>query len=154
MTHFEYVSSGRECAKKGEIDKAIADYNEGIRLDPNNALAYTWRIEVYKRKGNCELEMIKDYSELIRIDPNYASPYYQRAYLYEKKGGYDKAIADYSEAIRCGYQHLYSSRGKLYMEKGNYDKAIADFEAKLKIEPDNDVAKEMLEEAISKKNKK
>ena len=37
--------------KKGEYDKAIADFTEGIRLDPKNAAAYHFRGRAYSKKS-------------------------------------------------------------------------------------------------------
>jgi Flp pilus assembly protein TadD len=39
-------------AAKGDLDKALADYSEAIRLDPANATAYQRRGVVYQKKGN------------------------------------------------------------------------------------------------------
>jgi len=48
---------------------------------------------------------------------------------YERKGEYDRAIADYTEAIRLdrGSALSYSNRGSAYEKKGELDKALADF---------------------------
>ena len=37
---------------QGDFGKAIIDYNEAIRLDPNLALAYVGRGNVYTKQGN------------------------------------------------------------------------------------------------------
>ena len=41
-----------------------------------------------------------DYGEAIRIDPQYAIAYYNRGISWYDKKDYDKAIADYTDAIR------------------------------------------------------
>ena len=48
---------------------------------------------------------------------------------YAKKGEYDRAIADYTEAIRLNREPVgpYSNRGSAYEKKGELDKALADF---------------------------
>src|SRR5580658_9508606 len=48
---------------------------------------------------------ISKYTDAIRIDPKDASAYYNRAWVYQKTGSFDKAIADYSEAIRLGSKY-------------------------------------------------
>jgi tetratricopeptide (TPR) repeat protein len=55
--------------------------------------------------------------------------YYGRGWSYCQKGEFDKAIADYTEAIRLDPQQaqLRYGRGWSYKKKGAYDKAIADF---------------------------
>ena len=59
--------------------------------------------------------------------PKDAPAYANRGLAYGKKGDYDKAIADYTEAIRLNPNaEAYSNRGLAYRKKGDYDKAIAD----------------------------
>ena len=48
--------------RKGEHDKAIADYNQAIRLDPKYTLAYYNRGVVYAIKGEYD-KAIADYAE-------------------------------------------------------------------------------------------
>ena len=59
---------GRAYAKKGDYDKAIADYTEAIRLDPKNAEAYCNRGHAYEEKGDYD-KAIADCTEAIRLDP-------------------------------------------------------------------------------------
>ena len=49
----------------------------------------------------------------------------------------EKAIADYSEAIRIKPdRHSYLVRGNAYTRVGKYDKAITDFSEVIRIKPD------------------
>jgi hypothetical protein len=52
--------------------------------------------------------------------------YYDRAVDYAANGETDKAIRDYTEAIRLD-PDFYFNRGIAYAEKGEHDKAEADF---------------------------
>jgi len=63
-----------------EYDKAIADYDEVIRLDPKDVFAYIYRGCAYERKGDYD-KAIADYDEAIRLDPKYALPYNSFAWL-------------------------------------------------------------------------
>jgi tetratricopeptide (TPR) repeat protein len=49
----------------------------------------------------------------------------------------DKALADYSEAIKLEprYSQAFSNRGLVFLEKKDYDKAIADFTESIRLEP-------------------
>jgi tetratricopeptide (TPR) repeat protein len=55
---------------------------------------------------------------------------------YEKKE-YDKAVADYSEAIRISpnFADAFSHRGKTYCDKKEYDRAIKDFTEAIRLTP-------------------
>jgi lipoprotein NlpI len=54
------------------------------------------------------------------------------------KGEYDRAVADFSAAIRLSPQHAtaYGNRGLAYGEKGQSERAIADFDEAIRLAPD------------------
>ena len=54
--------------RSGNFDKAAADYNEVIRLNPKDADAYRSRGVAYRDKGDLD-KAIADYTEAIRLDP-------------------------------------------------------------------------------------
>ena len=110
-----YYSRGLAYYDKGDDDRAIADYNEAIRLDPKSAYAYSNRGLAYDHKGDLD-RAIADYNEAIRLDPKYALAYFNRGNAYYQKGDDDRAIADYNEAIRLDpkYAFAYNNRGTAY----------------------------------------
>jgi tetratricopeptide (TPR) repeat protein len=137
-------TSGKITASQGQAyDKAIADYTQAIRLDPNNAVAYRERGVALSQKGDND-KAIADYNQAIRLNPNYARAYINRGNAYDDKGDYDKAIADYNQAIRLdpndalayvGRGSEYAIRGIVYAIKGDYDKAIADYTQAIRLDP-------------------
>jgi tetratricopeptide (TPR) repeat protein len=84
---------------KDELDPAFADFEQAIRLDPNDAIAFNNRGLIYQSKGDLA-RAIADYDETIRLDPTYVFAFNNRGGAYAGKNEYDHAIADYSEAIR------------------------------------------------------
>ena len=56
-----------------------------------------------------------------------------------RNGDHDKAIADYSKAIRLDrkYADAYHDRGLVYGNKGNHDKAIVDFSKAIRLNPED-----------------
>jgi lipoprotein NlpI len=57
-----------------------------------------------------------------------AVAHHERGLSYKSKGNFDRAIADFSEAIRLdpNYAEVYYLRGVTYGNKGDLDRAIAD----------------------------
>lgn len=70
------------------------------------------------------------------------------SYYYNWKD-YDRAIRDFTEAIRLNPQYAiaYYNRGLSYFRSGNYRRAIADYEEALQIDPDHPSAAKSLQDA-------
>ena len=66
-----------------------------------------------------------------------AIAYAFRGIAYESNGQYDRAIADYDQAIGLGGEDagVYTLRGNAYYKKGQYGRAIADFDQTIGLDP-------------------
>jgi tetratricopeptide (TPR) repeat protein len=93
-----YYNRGNSYFDKDEHDRAIADYDKAIALDPNHANAYFNRGLAYDSKGEYD-RAIKDYDKAIALNPEYAKSYFNRGLAYEKLGDNQKAEADYQKAL-------------------------------------------------------
>ena len=92
-----YRSRGIASQHTGDIDSAIADYEEELRLESSTA-AYNNRGVAWDSKKEYD-KAIADYNEAARLDPKNAVPYKNRGDTWRKKGDYDRALADYDKAI-------------------------------------------------------
>ena len=122
---------------------AIKDFDEAIRLEPQNAVAYFNRGTAYLYLGLADLaseklehaleafvEVLANYDQAISLDPEYADAYGSRgaAYVYLEK--YELAIQDYTEAIRIEplAAELYAARAALYDALVDPQRSIQDRE--------------------------
>ena len=71
--------------------------------------------------------------------PLLARYHYSRGYTWNQQREFDKAIAEYSTAIRLdpGYADAYFGRGFAWNEKKQLDKAIADYTEVIRLQPKN-----------------
>ena len=121
---------------KKELGHAMEDYNEAIRLDPQNAALYCNR--GYLRGEQKEFDKaIADFTEAIRLDPHDPIAYLHRGHAWAEQQQYDKAIADFTETIRLNPQDAYAvrSRGHAFVDKGDQTAAIADFTEAIRLDP-------------------
>jgi len=90
--------------KKGDNERAIADYTEVIRLNPNDAHAFNNRGFRYFKKGDNH-RAIADYNETIRLDPKHALAFCNRGKaklkIHERSGKADIAKARELNASIC-----------------------------------------------------
>jgi len=94
-----YYNRALKYRARGDNDRAIADYTEAIRLNPNYVNAYHNRGVAYHVKGDGDLA-IADFSEAIRLNPSFAPAYSCRGTVYAGRKEYARAIADFSDAFR------------------------------------------------------
>src|SRR5262245_57853015 len=113
-----YFKRGIEWRAKGDLDRAIADYTEAIRLNPKLALAHNNRGNAWRDKRDYD-RAIADFTEAIRLDPKFALAYNNRGNTWRDKRDYDRAIADLTEAIRLDpkYALAYNNRGNSWLDK-------------------------------------
>jgi tetratricopeptide (TPR) repeat protein len=135
------VNRGIDYFNRNEIDSAIAEYNEAIRRDPNNARVLYRRGDAYRTKSDFD-RAIADYSEAIRLNSKDTYALYNRGVSYKNKQDYDHAIADYSEVIRLDPKDPdpLVARGNVYMIRKDYDRAIADYSAAVRLDSKNALA--------------
>jgi tetratricopeptide (TPR) repeat protein len=130
------ASRGDAYEKKGDLDHALADYTEAIRLHPDWASGFQRRGRLYHLKHDYD-RAIADYNQAIRLDPKDRDAYKDRVQVYRDKGDYGHLTATYDDAIRRDPKDpsKYRERGKLlFAEFGEVDRAAADYTEAIKIE--------------------
>ncbi len=127
-----------EYMRQRDAKRAIADYTEAIRINPNSAVSFYSRGVAYIRLDRLD-EALADCNEAIRLQPEYYPAYMGRAECFLKKGDVERAIEDDTEAIRIQPNNAsaFRGRGQLYSQQRSHDRAIADFTEAIRLEPDN-----------------
>jgi Tfp pilus assembly protein PilF len=66
---------------KGDLDAAIADFEQAVSLDPKSPMIHTNRGNAYAAKGEFD-KALADYAEAIRLDRGYVPAYKNRAWIW------------------------------------------------------------------------
>ena len=121
---------------RGELDRAIADYTEAIRVDPKYVFAYANRGWAHNEKQAYKSAIV-DLNVAIRLNPKYAPARNQRGNAHRGTGAFDLALADYNEAIRLDpkYPRPYGGRGRVHIEKRQYTSAVPDLNEAIRLDP-------------------
>jgi tetratricopeptide (TPR) repeat protein len=132
------LERGKAALEKDDLERAVSNCTEAIRLRSDFAEAYYYRGEAYRRlykSGNA----IDDCTKAIEIRPNYADAYRCRGGAYVDKHDYDRGIADFSKAIRIDPTDAkaFASRGDAFRDKDLFDKAITDYTESIRLDPKN-----------------
>ena len=141
-----FINRGTAYRLNRDLDSAIADYTQAIRIDPTLDVAFHDRGLVYLDKGDFD-RAIADFRQAIEIKVEFASAFTGLGDAYQAKGDAARAIAYYSEALRLGSKEdgafspfeAYFGRAAAYRAKGDFDRAIADYDAANRIESDTRV---------------
>jgi tetratricopeptide (TPR) repeat protein len=131
-----YKQRGIAAYRAGDFLGAISNFDEAIRLNPDDAQSYNIRGNVWDELGILE-RALADYEEAIRLDPNSPAVFRDRAILWQRQGALDKALVDLDRAIRFSFTdaNLYCDRGLIWYQKGRRERAIADFDRAIKLDP-------------------
>jgi clan AA aspartic protease (TIGR02281 family) len=92
-----YSRRGFAWERQGYGDKALADYDQVIRMQPI-ASAYIRRGSSRMAMGNFDWA-IADFDQAIRLDPKLPSRYLSRGDAWKLKGNLERARADYGSAL-------------------------------------------------------
>lgn len=120
--------------RKGNLNQAIMDFSEAIRLEPC-AVYYTWRGVAYCDQQEFE-KAVADHTEAIRLDAKDPIAPMNRAIVWFHKQDYDKAIADYTDAVEKApeFALVYCNRGIAWLYKKDTEKALADFNRAIELD--------------------
>lgn len=119
-----------------EHEKAIAEFNKTIELQPRYYLAYYNAGVVYQLLNRLDLAR-SSYETCLKINPQNFRAYYNLGILYKKEGELDKAVSAYENAISLDPRHpfVYNNLGVVFMEKREGDRAEQTFKRAAEIDP-------------------
>ncbi len=98
-----FLNQGLNKVKEGEYRGAIADFNQALQINPNEAQSYHNRGNARFKLGEIQGAM-EDFTQALRLNPKDAKAYYNRGVAYSKRGDKQRAIEDYQKAVKLFYE--------------------------------------------------
>jgi tetratricopeptide (TPR) repeat protein len=114
--------------ERGELDLALASFEQAIVSNPASAESHTGRGTVYARLERYDLAL-RDLDRAVELDPSYPQAYIRRGELLLKLRRYERAVADLTRVLEANPDFLeaYRNRGLANLGLERFDLAIADF---------------------------
>jgi lipoprotein NlpI len=124
-----------EWAAKNDHDRAIADYDAALKLNPKFTDALYNRGSAWAGKGDSDRAMA-DYDAALKLNPRDATTLAARAVEWMNKGDYGRAVSDYDTAVELDAKssNTVFGRGRARYYAGDFKRAVADMESAAKLE--------------------
>jgi tetratricopeptide (TPR) repeat protein len=132
-----HINLGMVLDKKGQTDEAARQFQEAIRLKPDDPVAHHDLGIALGKKGQTD-EAISQYQEALRLEPDDAEAHNNLGIALVMKGQIDEAIRHFQESIRLkpDFAGTYYNLGNALAKKGRLDDAIRQFQQALRLKPD------------------
>jgi tetratricopeptide (TPR) repeat protein len=105
----EILRSGMQKYESQNLQGALAEFDELIRLQPDAAIGYVSRGNVRDDLGNPQ-GALEDYDKALSLDRQDYSTYFNRGITYARLEKYPEAIADLQTAIRLNADYATAHR--------------------------------------------
>jgi tetratricopeptide (TPR) repeat protein len=131
-----FVNRAEAYFTAGDRQHALDDYNEAVKLAPQNAKLYFNRGIFYAAQPDGEAAL-RDFNAALTIDPKFVPALQERAKMYQTQSNFSGALADYSEAIRLQPKNaaLWSERGYVCIRQHDYQGAVKDEAEAIQLDP-------------------
>jgi tetratricopeptide (TPR) repeat protein/Zn-dependent protease len=115
-------------------EKAIADVERALKLNPKSALALQLRGEIFAMDKNYDAALDL-FSQAQEINPNWAVPHFDRGSVWLDKKEYQSALREFDQAISLSSQTwlFYLVRSIAHFKDGNFEAAHKDQDSALRL---------------------
>jgi tetratricopeptide (TPR) repeat protein len=135
-----YVARGIAYDQIKDWDKALADLDKAVALDPKDETAIFNHGVVNEHRGDGEMA-IKDYDKALSLKPRDAEAHFSRGNVYYDSEDLDSALKDYDAAVKLDPKHAGAmlGRGLTYEQLGKKENAVADLKKVMEMSEDEDI---------------
>ncbi len=123
----ELYERGKGHFEREDYGAAIKDFQEAIRLNPDNANYYAWLARSFNRTGD-KLKTLYSVDKALELDSRCAMALGIRADIYRQQKEYQKALRAFILAIEIEPNNgvYYYNRRRVYLELKDFENYVAD----------------------------
>jgi len=134
-----YYDLGLAQLQKGQVDRAMAQFQKALEINPHYAQAHNNLGGIFFERGQLDQAMAH-FQKALEIEPNLAKAHFNIGVALNQQGKPEDALLHYQKAVEIDpdYADAHLDLGLILAQKGQVDEAIAHFQKALEIRP-NDV---------------
>jgi tetratricopeptide (TPR) repeat protein len=134
------VIHGALLAGRGELERAIGDFDRALALRPDDAVALRHRGFARDARGEFD-RAIADYDRAIELKPDYAAAWGDRGLAWASQGQHERALRDLDRSIAIApTAHMLNSRCWEKAMLGQFEAALPDCDYSLRLKVENPAA--------------
>ena len=133
----QHFVQGHKFLKKKELEAAIKEFAEAVRLSPEAALGHYWLGMAYYYNHQPE-KAIPEFKKVIELEPDNFRGYAMLGKMYSlNRNTLDQAVEALKKAISINaeYPEAHYDLGRIYAVRGERDKGLAEFAFIFRMEP-------------------
>lgn len=108
----EHRVKGNDFFQEGKFREAIAEYDEGLKRDPNNVKIYSNRCFAYIKVLDLA-NALKDADKCIEMDPKMVKAWVRKGNIHHLMKEYHKAISAYDSGLKLEPENADLKQGKM-----------------------------------------
>lgn len=136
---------GRNYTMMEQYEKAIEEYQEALRVHPNNTNALLNTGYCYLKMGRLD-DAEHFFKRFLAIMPDVAKGYNNLGIVYFSKRDYEQAAQCYKKALELepGYGEAHFNLGNVYRAQGRVQEALREYEEAVRVKPELHDVRSML----------
>jgi tetratricopeptide (TPR) repeat protein len=148
-----HLGMGHCYEDSGQFDKALSEYETGLKLNPLYPETYINAGNIYSRKKMYD-KAILYYTTAIRLVPNYGGAFNDLGNAYAGMRKMKDAATAFQKAIKFdpSLDEPHINLGNVYAETGNIDNAIHEYRIAEELNPNDGLVHKMLGRFYTEKN--
>lgn len=137
-TPLPYNNLGHYLRRQNQPERALANYNKAISIEPGKAQPYNNRGRIYFDRGEMD-KALADYNKCIELEPNHVNALANRGAAFGMKQEWENALKDLNKALELEpfHSNALSNRAFVWFQMQEYEKSIEDFSKYLTVEPND-----------------
>jgi tetratricopeptide (TPR) repeat protein len=135
-TALAHLMKGVDLENAGQMEQAIAEHEEAVRLDPKLVQAHANLIALYGRTGRPE-KAEQEYRATVALNPNLPQSHYDYGVFLTARERFPEAEASFRKALESSpnYAEAHSNLGAMLERKGKFDEALREYQAAIENKP-------------------